>query len=208
MKKIRNIIVVMMCLFVVLGTTVYASNLGSLVYWKATHTDDETNVIGKHFDTPSVSSSYMTTDFMTLSTTYVPHARGQWSSAGVDTTSVSSGADIKIYGGTLSQLQSIYPSFPSTSAGRTVSTRSATGDYYLYQYLYTKYLYEYTSAKIYIKYLSLRTTSQNKMIVTHELSHALGWSGHSTSTSDIMTKAVTSTTTLQNDEKNHLSQVY
>lgn len=52
------------------------------------------------------------------------------------------------------------------------------------------------------------SSNEYKETCTHEMGHALGWSGHSGNSSDIMYAYGSSITTLTTNEKNHLSQVY
>ena len=43
---------------------------------------------------------------------------------------------------------------------------------------------------------------------THELGHSMGWRGHSSNTSWVMTQGKATVTALSTDEKDHLAQVY
>ena len=52
------------------------------------------------------------------------------------------------------------------------------------------------------------TLNQTKKTCTHELGHALGWIGHSGTSSDIMYQSGSSITSLTYRDIQHLSQVY
>lgn len=53
-----------------------------------------------------------------------------------------------------------------------------------------------------------RTDAQYKNTCLHEFGHALGWMGHSHSSSDVMYFVGSTITTLTNADKRHIRQVY
>ena len=73
-----------------------------------------------------------------------------------------------------------------------------------------KKLYTISSAVGYILYKNNFTQNEYLSTVTHEMGHALGWFGHPNPLHNdwVMYEAVNSVTQLQNEEKQHLAQVY
>lgn len=67
--------------------------------------------------------------------------------------------------------------------------------------------YRITSARIFTPKKTLFTAKQYRTMFTHELGHALGYLGHSTSRSDLMHSSG-STDTLTTRDKRHLGQNY
>ena len=72
---------------------------------------------------------------------------------------------------------------------------SVDGTYYSYWKLY--------KVRTYIK-----EVSQHTNVTVHELGHALGWMGHSTSSSDLMYTYANGLTTPQSRDISHLKQFY
>lgn len=138
------------------------------------------------------------------------HARSQWSSAGISTstTSIFNNADIQIYGGTYTELQNTgrFDSMSPTSTG--VCYYDLTYWWQFYEYNGSlKSGYEYALFHIGIKDRGA-TIDEYKNTCTHELGHSLGWDGHASGSSNIMHAYASSVTTLTSVDKNHLNQIY
>ena len=207
MKSKKYIIVLLILLLV--SSTVNATNLGVLSYWSANYTGQITDTIGRWGWTPSVWASPKDSTFTSANfASYVNHAMNQWSNAGISSYGVDNeyDGDIRIYGGSLTTLRGLFPSFPSANAGATLVAFSQEGTW---TYLGTpKTGIKVTAADVYIRSVSGQTTNGYRSTTTHEFGHSLGWIGESTNSSDVMYYSTNTVTTLTSRDKNHLNQIY
>lgn len=137
---------------------------------------------------------------------YLNHAKNQWKSAGIPTYGANekSSSIIHWYAGLQKDLEALEPSLRGKAAVTLVNgTLHATGRYNGK----TVYNYQLTSAKIFTPKKLLFTAKKYRTMFTHELGHALGYLGHSTSRSDLM-HASGSTDMLTTRDKRHLGQNY
>ena len=186
----------------IIVTTAYAATLGYLSYW-----DSDSSHIGRWNTTRYVYTYAVDGTLQGALPTYESHARSQWNNAGVTSySSTSSSAVIKVFGGTYENLKAMEPNISSTNTGYTVSTSVNEGEW-VAQGVY-KTGKRYTSSKVYIVYKYGKSGNGYKKTTTHELGHALGWSGHSDSSADIMYSSASEVTTLTTTDKRHLKQVY
>lgn len=208
MKKIIAMCVLFLTCFPV---AISASDLGTLNYW---HSHDQTTnmeygAIARWKSTPNTKhysvSGFSNSTFLT----YVNAARNSWRNAGISINSTSSdqSATLKLYGGTLADLQLLEPSFASSFAGfcnYNDSTFEGTWNYNNK----TKYGLTQNSAKVFVLYQGSGNSNYYTGVTIHETGHALGWRGHSQHYDDIMYHTTNSVTTLTSRDKNHLIQVY
>jgi predicted Zn-dependent protease len=207
-KKYISILVFLVCLSLA-STQVFATYIiGDISYWHASGSEighmDSTRYVKQDIVVNGNETTFNATDF----SSYVSSARTQWSNAGISTSSTSDSGTAKIivWGGTYNTLHQLEPSIGSGDSGLTVTTRSFVG-YYNYNGN-MKNGYNNTFAYCYIIYNSGLTSSQYKNATTHELSHALGWTGHSSNSSDVMYAYQSSNYTLTTRDEEHLTQVY
>lgn len=203
-KKLKAFISALFVSLMLAGV-VQAATLGTLSYWYS-----DASSIGRWKTQPAVwasvmdSNSFNTSDFAS----WVNHAMSQWSyvrsSYGVDD---KSSANIKIYGGEYDTLKAIEPRLgDSSSHGGTFVSNTYEGDW-VYSST-TKTGNKVTGASAYIWEKLFKGNDAYKNTVTHEFGHAIGWAGHSSSSSDVMYTSNTSIITLTTRDKNHLKQVY
>lgn len=135
--------------------------------------------------------------------TAAKNAATQWTNPGVSSSFVTSGSNMTFACYPYSTCVQLEPSIPTSAAGYTTSYTSYVGDF---EYGSTyKRGYEVSGAFCYL----ITDTSANYVgDCAHELGHAFGWMGHSTSSSDIMYAYANSPTNLTTRDKNHLNQVY
>lgn len=186
-----------------------AANLGTLSYW---HSDK--NAIGR-WNKSSIKIYYLKLNNKTsfYFSGSIIFAYTAWDDVtGISFTSSSSSSNasspIQYYGGTVSEINTLGKvTVSSNEAGLTVSTYSVEGTW--------KYGSTTKEGRLISKAVgcivdqgSGHTQSQYINTGLHELGHALGWTGHSSSSSDVMYKSNSSVETLTNRDKRHLSQVY
>jgi len=201
MKRKLSSIVLCVIFVITFAMPVFATELGTLSYW---YSND--NKIKRWSSTPDVFTFDLSGNFTDFST-YSSHARSQWSSAGVSTNSVDStiGAEIDFLGGTYNDLTTYFDSLSSSDTGITRTTYSYEGEWTYSGTDKDGYVLSYAICGIVDKG---RTADQYKNTCMHELGHALGWSGHSSNSSDVMYAYATTITSLTSRDKNHLNQVY
>jgi predicted Zn-dependent protease len=115
-------------------------------------------------------------------------------------------ANIKAYGGSSAELAALGYNLGSTTLGLTLWNYSYVG-YYTYGSS-VRLAAKMNSAVVCIKYVSSKTTDEDRNTCVHEFGHALGFFGHTASSSTVMYPFGHSGYELQTSEKNHLKQVY
>jgi hypothetical protein len=118
-------------------------------------------------------------------------------------------APIKYYGGTKTQIDAlgIFDTVPSDASGFT----DYADDEWYCEHTYNGIAIACSEQISTIGYIISRSDfSYNNYLkcCTHELGHSMGWRGHSSSTSWIMTQGKSTVTALATGEKNHLAQIY
>ncbi|WP_134704914.1 matrixin family metalloprotease [Ammoniphilus sp. YIM 78166] len=209
MKKWKKAIASTILGCLALAGVAQAATLGTLSYWY----DSTSNNIYRWTYQPAFWSTEADTWFKDNGynfTSWVTNSMTQWGSVrtsyGVDN---SSDAQILVYGGTYNTLKNYFSPLSSSADGATVWSPSPV---YEGEWNYNgslkggSYL---RGAKVYIvgdKWF--KTNSKYHNTVLHEFGHAIGWVGHSSSSSDVMYDTNTSITTLTTRDKNHLVGVY
>ncbi len=181
-----------------------STNKGNLSQWA----NVESNIVG-YWD----YSPYLYTEKLDSSPTFYfatgcNTAISSWNSAlglSMITTANINDADILVYGGNHTQLESKGGHLEPGVVGLTESHGTYNG-YYTYGSKY-KMQVKMDTATIYI--LSNGSSSDRyKNVCTHELGHAVGFFGHSSSSSAVMYYASHDGYTLTTAEKAHLQQIY
>jgi len=170
----------------------------TLNYWYSDSTD-----IGRWSSTPTYAINEMTVPSGFADN--VITAYNTWNSYGVSSVCNQSASNppIEIWGGTYTQLKNYYPSLQSNVAGTTSISATFSGAYYSTPSGNKRYV-QLNSAHMY-----LVTYLANYHTYLHEVSHSLGWLGHSNNISDVLYPDNTSTaTSLSSRDINHLNQIY
>lgn len=195
-KRVIALFSILVVSFLFCSTALAVTVIGDLNYWYS-----DSNKIAKWESNPSFSITG-TSNTPYMFNTYVKDGYSKWNSGGVPNTYKTSGGTIPVYGGTYTEIKAMYPAFSSTATGTTVSSiislnavyRTPSGN---------KNGYKMSSSIIYFA-----TDRANTKTYAHEAGHSLGWSGHSSNSSDIMYGTQTSVTSLTTRDKNHLNQIY
>ena len=111
-------------------------------------------------------------------------------------------ANIKVYGGSTSELFELGYYLDATTLGLTSSNYFYVG-YYTYGSS-VRLAAKMDSAVVCIKYVSGKTADEDRNTCVHEFGHALGFFGHTSSSSTVMYPYGHSGYELQTSEKNHL----
>ncbi|MGF2617493.1 matrixin family metalloprotease [Rossellomorea vietnamensis] len=205
MKKTKKVLipVIVFLLTFTVSSTALAAILGYPMFWESNKA-----TIARWKSVPDVYYYAVDGSLQGTLPTYVSHARSQWNTAGVPnySTTSSSGAEIKIYGGTYTNLKSIEPSLTTDNTGLMTPTYSYEGEWIANGS--TKTGYKFSSAKVYVVYKTGKSGSGYKKTTTHEIGHALGWLGHTSYSSDVMYAYASEITTLTSRDKRHLNQIY
>ena len=181
---------------------------GTLTKWG----DAERDIIA-HWDTvPTIFKKKIGSDASFYFNSAFNTAFLEWEDAlgwSLTTTTQEQQADIAVYGGTREELKQIMGANASyltdSTAGITFPAYDVTG-YYRYNGEVKIYA-EMEKATIYIP-SDGRPANECRNIVTHELGHALGFLGHSSSSSSVMYPYVSTIYDVQAAEKDHLLQIY
>ncbi|MCL1807845.1 MAG: matrixin family metalloprotease [Oscillospiraceae bacterium] len=194
------------------GTSqVMAADLGSLSYW-----DSDGEAIGRWSKS---GSFYLIPDVRAIklnstSSVYVhfSHAVDQWKTAlgypiFVSNDPVTSSSGMGFWGGTISEINAlgVFSPVPSGINGSCTTNFSIEGTWK--HGTMNKDGRLLSKARGYVVE-SNRTANEYKNTSTHELGHALGWSGHSSGASTIMYAYGSSVISLTNTDTRHLKQVY
>jgi hypothetical protein len=184
--------------------TAYAA---TLTYWYS-----DLNTIGKWSSSPQVWYSKLNSNSSFAFLSGLLNGESIWNSAlgtSIDVSSSYTSAPIKYYGGTKAQIDalSIFPNVPTNQLGNTEYTEYEFGGYHTYNGS-TKTWYTHTENWGYV--VDRTDMNYNNYIKTssHELGHAMGWEGHSTNSTWVMTQGKLENTILATGEKNHLDQIY
>lgn len=191
-------LIVSMCI----SSKVFALEIiGDLTYWES-----NVNHISSFMSTvpDTYSSTLGSYDLNTLKS-QVSSARNQWNTAGIPCkiTTSEPNAEIKVSGGSLSEIQSVYPNFLSGYAGLTINGTIQQPGVFLYNSNY-KYYYQIIAATVYVR----SGLSYPLNVVAHELGHSLGWGGHITTYGNVMYGTESAIITLTARDKRHLSQIH
>lgn len=188
--------------------TIYNVNeyKGKLNYW-----NDSGDTVSYWSSTPDVYREKIENDIYFCYNTGVNTAISQWQSAfGVTYNSVNkSAAEIESYGLTEAQYKTL-----TGVSWNTGNTGLTSWTYYNMGYVTygnkVKNIKRQAHAIVYIIYdpTNIRTEAALKKTVTHEFGHALGYSGHSPTSTDVMYASSHENYTLKSAEINHLTQVY
>ncbi len=186
--------------------------IGTLNYWNS-----DSNTIAYWPTSPLIytecDSTKTSSVFCSSFNAGVATATAVWGNAlGLDSSTTSlSLADIEIYGLSAAEYEDkTGKPWPVSSVGLTVPDSNPYGVACFGNTI--KWIGKYTHAKVYI--LFIPTASQDEIIstTTHEMGHALGYYGHSPTSTELMFFASNSTNstiyTLTVNEINHLAQIY
>ena len=200
----KRAIIVLLSLIIMAGVSsiVFALEIiGDLEYWES----NVNNVASFMNNTPDIYSTTLGAYNLVTLRSQVSGARNQWNGAGVpcNTTTTESIAEIKVYGGSLSEIQNVCPSFQSTYAGLTIAYEILQSGVYLYNGNY-KHLYKMDSAIVYVR----TGLSYPVNVITHEIGHSLGWNGHISTSGNVMYGTESSIVTLTTRDKRHISQIH
>lgn len=194
-------------LVAMISIPVSASNLGSLSYWYS-----DSNTIGRwNSDSLRVYKIKLNSNSSFTFLDSMSHGCSNWSSAinrqvSSGQSSSFSSAPIQYHGGTQAEVNA-YGLFTVSSSDNGITA----------VYAYNEGTWTYggstKTGNLVIQAEGCivdwgHTANQYKNTCSHELGHALGWYGHSSSSYDVMYTYGTSITSLSNNDKNHLSQVY
>lgn len=181
-------------------------DLGELDYWYA-----DNSIISHWNSTPKIYVDNLSTNEDFDLQYYVGFAVYQWSSHGVVTcipNGTSSNHTIHFYGGTEAQLEAA-GAFSDCSGvnGKTTSTATVEGTYTYNDEIKTGKVTTYSKVALVER---SRTDMAYCKTSTHELGHAIGYSGHSLTSGDIMyTSSVYNTTNaLTERDVDHIYQIY
>jgi hypothetical protein len=200
----KKVLAIVLSLFIIIGVSsnVFAIEIiGELDYWES----NVNNLASFMSNTPDIFSATLGAYDLSTLRSQVSSARGQWNGAGIpcNTTTTEAIAEIKVYGGSLSQIQNVCPSFQSTYAGLTIGYEILQSGVYLYNGNYKQY-YKMDHATVYVK--TGLTYPQN--VVTHEIGHSIGWNGHISTSGNVMYAYESSLTNLTTRDERHLSQIH
>lgn len=211
MKKLVSYLMVFLFLFVAVPIKAYP--VLQCTYWYSNNI-----IIGQWTTTPKIYRKKLAANSDFPFSSVYNYAITEWTNAGISSTAVSSAslADITCYGGTRQKIESEFGIvIPSNVLGRSFIDYGSVICSLEYQGpngIETKTMKSVTSATVFIidRQVSLTTMITNKYKNTflHELGHAFGWAGHSSSNSDVMYYSNTTVSSLTLRDKRHLCQVF
>lgn len=149
MKKLRNVIILSLTM-ILTAVTVNAANLGTLYYWAS-----DAVVVGEWTETVQIYLNPLNSSFTYDLNNSITNAISQWSLAGINVEKTLSGmsAEVIAYGGTLSEIQTIYPSFSSGSTGLCVYNHPEVYNQGTYSIYGTSQTVEHYHFHIFLKFL-------------------------------------------------------
>ncbi|MFD1032841.1 matrixin family metalloprotease [Metaplanococcus flavidus] len=206
----KKVILLSLILSVLLSGKAYAGDLGMLSYYYS-----DSSSIARYKSSPlvyfgSLDSSVSGTQLSTM----INHATNQWTNGGVrvTTTTRKDWSNIEVYAGNLTSLRTIYPSYDSSNTGLMRPLSTAYEGEWRYAGTYIKNGFQHLRTQVLIKNRTETnlTTRMNyyRKTATHEIGHALGWRGHSSSSNDIMYSSSSAVQNLTTRDKVHLNQIY
>lgn len=192
--------------------SVYAADLGTLNVWKSS-----SYTIGKWSSIPTrVNLVYSNT----IGDTAVPlssitnTAVDEWNYAlntNMSCYNTGSSGPLTMYTGTKAEMRALglFSHYENDNVvGSTVTTKNFYGTWNCPAIPDKAYSYTITRAYCVVYYISGRPAERYANTAVHELGHALGWFGHSTSSSDVMYSNSNTRTSLTYNEISHLRQLY
>ena len=223
MKRVTSIIVaVMLCISFFCSSglrSVYGEEYYDILYVWNSDTPTISTWTNSYFNISAVRMD-VGPSFYTYFMQGILNSASEWSSVvgsyPIVTAYESDTATFKVFGGTVSELQTtVYFSSYTFLPGVYGTTKVLTEPSYFCDYGYyngssysTKYGYHMGSVVVAVVNRTGASENRIKCTCLHEIGHALGWDGHSTGDSDVMTSSPTDLTSLTNRDKAHLSQVY
>jgi len=220
LKKLSCIMLILVVLLsTYLSSPVHANtNLGTLSTWNAYNNTGSSQLdqgyyeIARWQSAPNTMSIVLDGFTSTNFTSYVNHARNGWRNAGIsiNSTTSSSAANFKIYGGSYEELVEIdwrlqdgWKGITNYNDSTFEGTWTYSGD------SNTRYGLKQNSAIVCVVWDTSYTANNYNSVTTHEFGHALGWRGHSSMTlpNSVMFWNPSGTSLTSND-KDHLTQIY
>lgn len=182
------------------------ANAATLQYWYS-----DANTIGKWSSSPQVWYSKRNNNSSFAFLSGLLNGESVWNDAlgtSIDVSSSYTSAPVKYYGGTRAQINAlnIFEPVPEEQLGASYHT-CESGGYHTYLGNTKVWYYE---TEIWGYVVDRTDMNYNNYIKTgsHEIGHAMGWHGHSTNTSWVMTEGKLENTALSDEESNHLAQIY
>ena len=196
-RYIISLLLAMMLVFSISYCAVYAiTNTNIYITWYS-----DAYEVGYWSEAPKTMFTNLSTSFNI--STYVNNAVTTWNRAGISSAITPSNANIRLYGGTRTQLNAVGFWYADDNVGLTtfddISNVGTVNNYF------TLYEFKKTSASMCDE---LTTENSKKQTALHEYGHALGWVGHSSTASDVMYYKVNEATSLSTRDKEQLKQVY
>ncbi len=160
------------------------------------------STVGYWRSNPKVSFKNLNSSFEISK--YLSNAVTAWKDGGKGISSVvtvvPADASIKYYSGTRAELNGIGFSYSATDHGCT-------------KYFSRKKAADANNLTVVMEYFDVSASTQinapnEQNTTTHEYGHALGWEGHSYTSTDVMCAHTHAGTKLSTKEKNHLIEVY
>lgn len=211
-RDFAKLIAVAMFIFALapIGVAARAAELGITPVWHST-----ASVIGRFYSRPSVCYKAQNGFVASTFNSNVSHALKQWNDNGIRSTTQSeyAGADVLIYGGTFATMKLVIPAIFENYGGKgIISSEAYEGTWLVQSDGSFRDGYRIYQSKVVVisdpkKSDGTPISANYKNVITHEVGHAFGWSGHSASSSDIMYKTETSRITPSANDVAHIGGV-